>query len=176
MRFAVLFDIDGLTLRRVGACGNVERQTPLLDEFAAQANVFEQYFLAVPDHPLRGGRVAAAAGGGIDTVEIACASDATTDEGAILVPSADCLGETLQGVLDSRESASRTARDTIVWVRLSPGDGAVDDVLPMSLIVALIEAGVGVGVTTRNPLPDADELAVIENEEWIHVPLMVWSG
>jgi hypothetical protein len=168
MSSVMVFDIDGLSIRSAGCYGNVETATPLLNEFASQARLFEQHYRAFVD-PVRdrdqayGSLVASLGSTGLLLANAATRSshDVTVYE------SPDQLLEILEQRFDTEGHVG--------WVRIVPAPEALDEAIPLGLITRLIEAGVVVVVTTTTPLLDEQDYRV-ENEEAIRVPLMVWSA
>ena len=162
----VVFDIDGLSIRSAGCFGNVETPTPLLNEFAAQAMVFEQHYRSCT--------------GAADDLASAMASfpqsipvshlclDAICGENAgpptARFGTIDQLAELLEQHLEPESVA--------VWVRLAARDGTLDSAVPLPLISALVEQRVQVAITSTSPATDP----VIQDEAAIRVPLMVWTG
>lgn len=168
MSSVMVFDIDGLSIRSAGCYGNVETATPLLNEFASQACLFEQHYRALVD-PTRdrdqayGSLVASVGGAGL----LLANAETTSRHDVTVYESQDQLLEILEQRFDTEGH--------IGWVRIVPEPDALDEAVPLGLITRLIEADVVVVVTTTTPLPDEHDYRV-ENEEAIRVPLMVWSA
>lgn len=164
-RSVIVFDIDGLSIRSAGCYGNVETPTPLLNEFAAQARVFEQHYrmFVDPDRDrdmlfdlLRG---EFSSGLRVATTPTESKHDVVTTQ---------TLGE-VAAVLENQFDTE----GQVALVRLGAESGYIDTDFPLSLISQLIEAGVGVAVTSSCPVSDVSRHQV-RNEEMIRVPLMIW--
>ena len=167
MSSVMVFDIDGLSIRSAGCYGNVETATPLLNEFASQACLFEQHYRAFVD-PTRDrdqayeSLVTSVGGTGLLLANAATGSS----HDVTLYESPDQLLEILEQRFDTEGHVG--------WVRIVPAPEALDEAVPLGLITRLIEAGVVVVITTTTPLLDEPDYRV-ENEEAVRVPLMIWS-
>lgn len=171
VKSVVVFDMDGLSIRSAGCYGNVETSTPTLNEFAAQARVFEQHYRAFVDSR----RDRDAAIGSVVSVfdDVECQPLVLSDvemESEYDVVRFDGISE-LTGVLEDRLDSD----SSLAWVRVGSGDSVddVDERFPLDLIAGLLEAGVVVVVTSCAPVRDSHE---IDNEESIRTPLMIWSA
>lgn len=164
---AVVFDIDGLSIRAVGSYGNVELQTPMINEFSAQSRVFEHHYRALLDS--RRDRDLLYATLADEFAATLFFADTATESGHEVTPfeSIDELTDLLEDRFDTEDQAA--------LIRLQPDPDRVDESFPLSLITRLIEAEVDVVVTSTNPLLPPADYAIL-NEEAIRVPLMIWSA
>ncbi len=168
MARAVVFDIDGLSIRSVGAYGNVETPTPLLNEFASQAALFEQHYRsATGSNQDRDAILAAFALD--DAARVVLLADNATESTfpCEVFQSPDELAGLMERHLEPEAA--------VVWVRISGAVDEPDSVFPLSLVAALVEQNVLVAVTSANPEPDANPVCVT-NEGLMRTPLMVWTG
>lgn len=163
----VVFDVDGLSLRTAGCYGNVECSTPHLDEFAAQARVFEHHYRSFVDSYREREHVWETLLQDSGATGLRLTSGAATAASELAFSSSDELAEALEARFDSE--------DMICWVRWCAPDAISP---PLELISALIENRVSVALTSACPIAadDADAANTLDNAAAIRVPLMVWSG
>ncbi len=162
----VVFDLECLSIRSAGCYGNVETPTPLLNEFAAQAMLFEQHYRS---YTATMNDLESAIGSFPETLPVSLLSETTLF--SELGPRAVTQFETTRQLTPLLEE--RLERDnTAAWVRLSAREDTIDSTVPLQLISALVEQGVQVAITSTSPTTDA----LIRDAATVRVPLMVWTG
>lgn len=168
MQSVVVFDIDGLSIRSAGCYGNVERQTPLLDEFASQARIFEQHYRMIVDPEIDRDRTFEALRSTIGATGLLFANTAAQMSAETVVW--DDPAELLRLLEEQFDTEGHVA-----WIRIVPDDDGLDAAIPLGLIANLVEADVTVAITTCCPVLDSEAYR-IDNAEVVRVPLMVWSA
>lgn len=162
----VVFDIDKLSIRTAGCYGNVESPTPMLNEFAAQATLFEQHYRSYTG---TAEDIAAAVGSFPQSIPITCLSNIALP--GLDEPSAVSQFQTVEQLTEVLETALEP-ESSGAWVRLASNGESVDSAIQLGLISSLVEQRVLVAVTSSSPTTDPD----IRDEASVRVPLMIWTG